>query len=1081
MKSFYKKKDDFDKIHQYITIKEKILKVYFFIILIYYLNIILFLMNHYDEANEEKESINERYTGDKGFEKVPIEDSQNNSIEIYNVYTGLEISKGKCKKRVYNILIIVLIAIIIIMLKKILDITNIINEDSKPVLNNDYIQEHDPSNQNEFNNYDDEENEIYYLIQKKEKINMSDFSSPQLRNPDNIKIIPKLEISLDLEYDKFVHLKIKDAENERWEVPDKDVLDEEYYLNRNDNKVPITKSSSVFDSHYFYIELLSNNASNKTKKDIEEEDPDNINDIDMANGIDENEFENKKNLSKEIREDFGFRIMTSNDEEFFSFTTTKNFIFSDTYINFESKLTTDKIYGFGERTHDFHLNEGTYTIWPHDCGGTKYDDGQGGMNEYSHQPIGLHKTKFNGIWIGFVFLNTNAQDVVIHSDKNNTYLTHRTIGGIIDYYIIVNESPEEVIKSIQTLLGFPPLPPFWSLGYHQSRYGYKSFNDFKEVYEKYKSLEIPIDGMWLDIDALENFEMFTINKKFKPIEPYIAGTIHKDGAKFIPIVDIGFSYENKENKYIKYGDELDIFIKSNYTKENLIGKVWPGKTVFPDFFHPNISEFWNKGLEDYYNLVKYDGIWLDMNEPANLMEDKNKKCFSEIADEKECTPDKNKYDNDELPYIPGYRRNMKEKLSLKSISENALIYGNNTVYDTKPLISFYQTKYTYNYLKMDLSKRPFILSRSTTLGSGKYTFHWLGDNLSTFENLKNSVSGLFNFNIFGIPFSGSDICGFMQDATKELCIRWYNLGAFYPFSRNHNFFVAKDQYPWSFDSDTIDIIKKNIKLRYSLLRYFYSQFFLISINEKGSFFKPLMFEFPDEESSFDDIESKILVGEAFLLCAFFENNENSKKFTFPNSNFNYYPSGKILFNYVENESKKNIIELPGKLDQIHLFLRGGFIVPYQNLSEKYISNTEKLRQEKINLIVNIDNYNQSKGELFFDDDKIDTVSKDLYFRVEMFYNEKKLTFTTYKNNLDEYNYNDHILGKIEFWRISNIVEMNNKKENKTKAISLNITYNDNKEDNIEGIYDQENDKVIFEISKDERRISIFNINELIIN
>ena len=109
-----------------------------------------------------------------------------------------------------------------------------------------------------------------------------------------------------------------------------------------------------------------------------------------------------------------------------------------------------------------------------------------------------------------------------------------------------------------------------------------------------------------------------------------------------------------------------------------------------------------------------------------------------------------------------------------------MVYGNKTIYDTKPLISLLQTKATYNYLNKKENEvlRPFILSRSTTLGSGKYTYHWLGDNLSTFNNLKNSISGIFNFNIFGIPFTGSDICGFMENASKDLCIRWYNLGAF---------------------------------------------------------------------------------------------------------------------------------------------------------------------------------------------------------------------------------------------------------------------------------------------------------------
>ena len=1024
------------------------------------------------------ENMTERY-GTRGFSKVPIEDSQNNTIEVFNVYSSLDTSKNKCKKKIYNTILVILVIAIIFMLSKILKITQLINEDPQTFLNDDNVRgNYGPKDyRNEFNEYDNpEEYETFYLLQQKEKIDINKFSSPQLRKPKNIKLIPKLEITLDLEYDKFMHLKIKDADEKRWEVPEKDVLDEDYLSSRDDNRIGMSRYSPVFDNRYFYIELLNDYTEEDNDNKNDEKDPDDDGDDDNDNGKENEHVKKNSTLNN-----FGFRLMTEDNEEFYSFTTSKNFLYSDTYINFESKLTSNKIYGFGERTHDFQLNEGTYTIWPHDCGGTKYDDGQGGMNQYSHQPIGIHKTKFNDIWLGFVFLNTNSQDVVIHSDKNNTYLTHRTIGGIIDYYIIINDSPEEVVKNIQSLLGIPPLPPFWSFGYHQSRYGYKSFNDFKEVYEKYKSLEIPIDGMWLDIDALDNFDMFTVNDKFKDIIPYIKNTLHEDGGKFIPIADYGFSYENKDNKYVKLGDELDIFIKSNYTKENLIGKVWSDKTVFPDFSHPNISTFWNKGLEDYYNLFNYDGIWLDMNEPANLLEDKNKKCFAEIADEKECTPDKNKYYNDELPYIPGYRKDVKETLSLKSISENALVYGNNTIYDTKPMMSFYQTKHTYNYFKSDLNKRrPFILSRSTSLGSGKYAYHWLGDNLSTFENLKNSVSGIFNFNIFGIPFTGSDICGFMEDATKNLCLRWYNLGVFYPFSRNHNFFAAKDQYPWSFEPDAINIIKKGINYRYSLLRYMYTQFFLIGLTEKGSFFKPLMFEFDNEEASFEDIESKIMIGESFLLCAFFEDNENPKNFTFPNSHFNYYPSGKNLINYDDAENNK-VIELSGKFDEIHLFVRGGFIVPYQNTFDKYILNSEKLKDEKMNLIVSIDNFNQSRGEIIYDDEGINPVKGENYYRVDMYYNEKNIKFVTYKNNLNKYDYKDQYLGIIEFWRISNIIETKNKKEKDVK-INLNVTFNNKKKpETFEGVYDQENDKVVFDISKGDKSFSIFTIEDITLN
>ena len=1056
-----------------------------------------------NSSDEENNNMTDKREIDKlenrDFETVPIEDSGSNSIEIFNVYKGIDISKVKFKRKLNQILLVIAIIAIIFLMFKILNISPLFNsEDNQDNNNYNYNNENDDNNfdndqdmdKNDEDEFDNIYEEYFYLEQKKENINMRQLSSPQLKNPENIKLVKKLQISLNLEYDKFVHIKIKDAENKRWEVPENEVLDKDYLLNRNDNSVEFSKYSKSLDSQFFYIEVITNETNNTSfnnNNNNNETEEENDNDKEKEDFEEEEEFDEERGNygehgKKYNVENFTFRLMTQENEEFFYFSTLDNFIFSDTYINFESKLTSDKIYGFGERTHDFKLNEGIYTIWPFDCGQTKYDDGKGGMNQYSHQPIGLHKTKYDNLWLGFVFLNTNFQDVKIHSENDNTFLTHKTIGGIIDYYIIVNDSPEEVIKNIQTLLGIPPLPPFWAFGNHQSRYGYNNGQEFIEVYEKYKKNEIPIDSMWLDIDALDNFEMFTLNRKFKTISNYVKNNIHNDGGKFIPIVDIGFS-ANKNNKYYKLGNKLNIFIKSNYTKENLIGKVWTEKTVFPDFFNPDIDTFWHQGLSDYHNIIPFDGIWLDMNEPSNLIE--SGKCVGEIISDNQCIKEKNIYFEDDLPYIPGYRTFNKRKLSYKTLSENALVYGNKTIYDTKPLISLLQTKATYNYLNKKENEvlRPFILSRSTTLGSGKYTYHWLGDNLSTFNNLKNSISGIFNFNIFGIPFTGSDICGFMENASKDLCIRWYNLGAFYPFMRNHNFFQAKDQYPWAFDEEALRIIKKNIKMRYGLIRYIYSQFFLISLNEKGAFFKPIMFEFPEDENSYENIEDKIMLGDALFLCAFYENNSRNKSFIFPNANFNKFPEGKSITSYSENEKEKNKkIELSGKLEEIHLFVRGGFILPYQNVNEKYIINTKKLRNEKINLIINIDNYNQSKGEIFYDNDEINTIEDNKYFRVELFYSEQKLTFNLFKNNLDSYDYKDHYLGKIELWRANQIFKMNDTNEEKTKMVVMNIKYNDNKDnENVEGIYDLINDKIVFDLSNNKKEISIFDINEITFN
>ena len=994
------------------------------------------------------------------FKNVPIERTENEEVEIFNIYTTPSNSGSKLRKKIFKYFSIILLFCVFIIFTKRMMLDGILK-----IFNINYYGIDDDDNyiDNDLNlKYND--GEIFYLTQNLSNINMKSLFSDQLKNQENIKLINNLEITLDVEYDKFVHLKIKDAEKQRWEIPKKEILNKKYLHSLNDNRVTLSIYSNYIKSKNFFVEFLTN------KFNEEELEP-------------HREMLSNNSYDYENIEELSFRLKNTNEEQFCSFNSSTNFIFSENYINFQYKLTSDNIYGFGERTHEFKLNEGLYTIWTQEPLGTKYDNGVGGGQSYGHHPVGIHKTIFENLWLGFVFLNSNAQDVKI-TKKNNSEinLEHKIIGGIIDYYIVVDESPEEVLKDLRFLLGIPALPPFWSLGFHQCRYGYKNFEEFKNVYEQYKKYEIPIDTMWIDIDAMDNFEIFTINDKFKQLGTYVEKEIHKDGGKFVPIVDFGLSIENQNSSLVKLGKSLDIFIKSNYTKKPLISKVWPGKTVFPNFMNPKISEFWNTGLTDLYQLVNFDGIWLDMNEPTTFFKDN-----TELLDIKNTTKDKNIYNIDNLSYLPGYNPIQSEYyLSKYSISENALLCkGNITIYDAKPLLSYYEGKITFEYLNNDLKKRPFILSRSTTIGSGKHVFHWLGDNHSSESDIKESISGIFNFNIFGIPFTGADICGFINDANKDLCLRWYGLGAFYPFMRNHNDKNYKDQFPWSFNNtnkenisnnsnyDTIKLIRDDINLRYSLLRYMYSQLFLISLNEKGSFFKPVMFEFPEEESSYEDVESKIMLGDAFLICAFYEVNEKDKEFILPKSGFNKYPDGKSI---IKSNDENRKITLSGKYNEIHIFLREGFIIPKKNTFEKYILNTDKLHEVNLDLIINVNNSKQSHGIIFFDNDEINTIKEKKYYRVELNFTENKLDIITEKNNLIKYSYNDHILGNIELWNANNVFN----DINKDKKFSIEIDFINGKKI-IEGKYDEENNKILFNIKEKEKDISIFDIKTILFN
>jgi len=79
-----------------------------------------------------------------------------------------------------------------------------------------------------------------------------------------------------------------------------------------------------------------------------------------------------------------------------------------------------------------------------------------------------------------------------------------------------------------------------------------------------------------------------------------------------------------------------------------------------------------------------------------------------------------------------------------------------------------------------------IIERSSYAGMGKFASRWLGDNFAQPEYMGYSVTGIMSHNIMGITLAGSDICGFIDNTNEELCARWHMVGAFYPFSRNHN-------------------------------------------------------------------------------------------------------------------------------------------------------------------------------------------------------------------------------------------------------------------------------------------------------
>ena len=824
--------------------------------------------------------------------------------------------------------------------------------------------------------------------------NPSDFSilNYELENPRtkaSVKIVESLIFEFHIKCDKIFHFTIRDRNKERSEP--------EFYLNENMEK----------------------------------------------------EFEN---IGKKLTlDDIGFSLPEINKPFYFSIKDEKgniyyyfdgsNFLYTDTLIIFDQLLTTGYIYGFGERNYNFNLDTGRYTIWGNDTTYTNRDLGNGGWNLMGHQPIGLHLTKFKK-YLGLLFLNVNCQDVVIDDITSKFYnkndnldikkfshiLRHITIGGIINYYITLGDTPEESILGLHSIYGHPTIPPFWGLGWHQCRWGYRNTAQLKDVRQNYLENDIPLDALWTDIDMMDQKRNFILSREFIDVPDFIK-YLHINGQHFIPLVDYGIPKKHSD-PYYKLGLSTNAFLYSNFTKEFLISDVWPGDSVFPDFFIDEGINLWKKGLNDYNNKLNFDGMWIDMNEPAMI--GGHRGDYAEIIhDSKKYSKEKNIYLD--IPYLPGEGQ-YHTSLSHNTISVNAYSRRNDpsnnfyTMYNVKSLISKIQVKITNEFLN-GVDKRPFIVSRANTIGHGKYAFHWLGDNISTFEMLRWSISGIFNYNIFGVPFSGADICGFHRSATDELCARWHILGSFYPFSRNHNVDTGLPQEPWQFnirsrfeisnDSNrpkegyTLHAARIGIKMRYSLMRYAYTQLMKISLGQKGAYFKPAFFEFLDDETLLNDMEvqnTHIMVGDSIYFVPCLKKEQNDYKGYFPNANFNSIVDFKSIYNYKpDSNNKGEFLFLSGKMTTINAFLLGGRIIPFQNTEN--VLNSKDLRKTPIKIIINPDQNKFAKGNVIFDNDGKDVVKNEDYMDIFIKFEENIVTFKE-ENILKEgkYHYGDN---KIE--------------------------------------------------------------------
>jgi alpha-glucosidase len=488
----------------------------------------------------------------------------------------------------------------------------------------------------------------------------------------------------------------------------------------------------------------------------------------------------------------------------------------------------DLVYGLGEKAgrlnkRGWWLGGYSYTMWNTDAGG--YDGGTDPL--YASFPflLVMRQGRAHGIFLD----NTFRSNFDIGKEWRNV-LSIGVENGALDYYFIDGPSPKQVVARYTELTGRMPLPPLWSLGFHQCRYSYYPESRVRFIAQSFRERRIPADVLWLDIHYLDGYNPFTWDRERFPDPARMIRDLRDQGFRLVTIID---PHPKKQPGWDVYdtGAAGGHFVKR---PDGTIyeAPVWPanaetnpGPSVFPDFSRVATREWWG-GLYKRLTDIGVAGIWNDMNEPAVFVAP----GWTMALDAR--------FDNEGQPTDQREIHNVYGQLMSRSTYEGLL--------------------------RLRPDERPFVLTRATFSGGQRYAALWAGDNLSRWEDLRHSLPMLMNLGLSGMPYVGSDIGGFGESPTAELVTRWLQAGIFYPFMRMHTAIDTADQEPWSYGVSWEALNRRAIELRYELLPHIYNEMRLAS--ETGiPPLRPMLLEYPSDPRTWA-MDDQFMFGRDLLVA-----------------------------------------------------------------------------------------------------------------------------------------------------------------------------------------------------------------------
>jgi alpha-glucosidase len=544
----------------------------------------------------------------------------------------------------------------------------------------------------------------------------------------------------------------------------------------------------------------------------------------------------------------------------------------------------DAIYGLGEKSGRHNRRGRDFTMWNTDVlspsetleftAGKPPGDPRGDRTSVGFDPFYVS--------IPFFYHQTYPAGGMAGSFLDNGYRTSfefsapteyriNAAGGQYTEYIFAGPDMPDILAGYTWLTGRAEPPPIWALGYHQCRWFDYTQDAVEAIGARHRDHGVPLDGLWLDIEYMDGYRVFTWNTDRFPDAAGMLARLADQGIRVITIIDPGVKFEPGYPVFDQ-GRERDVFCRTE-GGDTYIGQVWPGNTALPDFVTEDARAWWGE-LNAAHVRSGLAGIWNDMNEPATGT----------------------------IPALPmrfGKGRHPHERYR----NQYALLMAMGTragLQESMP------------------DRRTFILSRAGFAGIQRYAANWMGDNLSRWDHLWLSIGMGAGLGISGQPFVGADVGGFMGEPDAELFTRWMQYGTLTPFCRNHTAISSIDQYAWAFGSVVEGLVRDAVRLRYRLLPYIYSAF--IRACETGEPVQRPMVLDHQYDGAVRDLDDQYLFGPDLLVAPVTEAGMTARQVYLPAGDWHDWHTGELLAG-----SRFVIAATP--MDRIPIYARAGAVIP----------------------------------------------------------------------------------------------------------------------------------------------------------